>query len=185
MIEQKQSAAASVSDAVSDQALMLAFQRGSRSAFEELFARYSGPIFGFFRRRIPDDARAQDLTQDTFLAVIRSIERYQPEALVRTYLYAIALNLVYVERRKRGFEPLESFTGSLALVPATDEILRVRQALQRLDHGDREILMLREYEQFSYEEIAEVLAIPLNTVRSRLFRARIALKNQLSPQEAA
>lgn len=163
---------------VSDEALLLEFQRGSREALEELFARYREPIFGFFRRRLQLRERAEDLTQETFLAVIRAKARYEPRALVRTYLYGIAMKLLAAERRK----------GILAIPGATpitndsaDEVIWIRQALGRMEENDREILMLREYEQLSYEEIGELLALPVNTVRSRLFRARMALKAQLNP----
>jgi RNA polymerase sigma-70 factor, ECF subfamily len=182
----------------SDEALMLEFQRGSRAAFEELFARYRGPLFGFFRRRLHDDAaRAEDLAQETFLAVVRAVERYEPRALVRTYLYGIALKLVAAERRKPGNAALSSRDASASsdddpdsdreLAAATnaapEEALWVRQALERLDAQEREILMLREYEQLSYAEIAELLRLPVNTVRSRLFRARMALKSFLEPEK--
>lgn len=180
----------------SDEALMLEFQRGSRAAFEELFARYRGPLFGFFRRRLHDDAaRAEDLAQETFLAVVRAVERYEPRALVRTYLYGIALKLVAAERRKAGNASLRGASASsdddpdsereLAAMSsaAPEEALWVRQALERLDAQEREILMLREYEQLSYAEIAELLRLPVNTVRSRLFRARMALKSFLEPEK--
>ena len=85
---------------VSDEALMLEFQAGSREAFEELFARYREPLYGFFRRRLKNKERADDLMQETFLAVIRATSRYQPRALVRTYLYGIALKLLAAERRR-------------------------------------------------------------------------------------
>jgi RNA polymerase sigma-70 factor (ECF subfamily) len=85
----------------SDEVLMLEFQRGSREAFEELFARYREPLYGFFRRRLGGRERAEDLAQETFLAVIRATSRYEPRAFVRTYLYAIALKLLAAERRKR------------------------------------------------------------------------------------
>ena len=65
---------------ISDEALMLEFQGGSRPAFEELFARYRGPLYGFFRRRLNGDKRAEDLTQETFLAVIHAADRYEPSA---------------------------------------------------------------------------------------------------------
>src|SRR5690242_8129988 len=84
----------------SDEALMLEFQAGSRAAFEELFARYRKPICGFFGRRLDNAERAEDLTQETFLAVIRAVSRYEPRASVRTYLYGIALKLLAAERRK-------------------------------------------------------------------------------------
>jgi RNA polymerase sigma-70 factor (ECF subfamily) len=64
---------------------------------------------------------------------------------------------------------------------ASDEVLWVRRALEKLDEPEREILMLREYEQLSYTEIAELLRVPVNTVRSRLFRSRMALKSHLEP----
>ena len=170
----------------SDEFLMLEFQQGSREAFEELFRRYRAPLFGFFRRRLPGDTRAEDLTQDTFVAVVASIERYQPRAPVRTYLYGIAFNLLAAERRKQF---RDACPANLAAEPTTNadstQIFWLRQALERLDDDDREILMLREFEQLSYAEIAELLLIPINTVRSRLFRARMTLKTYLEAEPSA
>jgi RNA polymerase sigma-70 factor, ECF subfamily len=168
----------------SDEALMLEFQRGSREAFEELFARYRDPLYGFFRRRLESNARAEDLTQETFLAVIRATARYEPRSLVRTYLYGIALKLLAVERRRQARDGVAVQTDAAAAVHA-DESLWVRQALQKLDPLEREILMLREFEQLSYAEIADLQRVPVNTVRSRLFRSRLALKNFLEPVEEA
>jgi RNA polymerase sigma-70 factor, ECF subfamily len=168
----------------SDEALMQEFQGGSRAAFEELFARYRKPLYGFFGRRLNNSQRAEDLTQETFLAVIRAVSRYEPRASVRTYLYGIALKLLAAERR-RVFRN-SAWSNALGLgttEPNTDRtpdsVLWIRQAMERLDASDREILMLREYEQLSYSEIAELLRIPINTVRSRLFRSRLALKSHL------
>jgi RNA polymerase sigma-70 factor (ECF subfamily) len=164
----------------SDEALMLEFQGGSRAAFEELFARYRKPLYCLFGRRLNNPERAEDLVQETFLAVIRAASRYEPRALVRTYLYGIALNLLAAERRK--FSP-GGTSGEAAPEPKTDgtpeSALWVRQAMEKLDAPDREILMLREYEQLSYSDIADLLRIPVNTVRSRLFRSRLALKGYL------
>jgi RNA polymerase sigma-70 factor (ECF subfamily) len=169
----------------SDEALMLEFQRGSREAFEELFARYREPLYGFFRRRLESNARAEDLMQETFLAVIRATARYQPRSLVRTYLYAIALKLLAVERRKQIRDPLPAQPEPAPAPGRADQALWVRQAIQRLEPLEREILMLREFEQLSYAEIADLQRIPVNTVRSRLFRSRLALKNYLEPVEEA
>jgi RNA polymerase sigma-70 factor (ECF subfamily) len=163
----------------SDEALMLEFQRGSREAFEELFGRYRDKLHGFFRRRLESRPRAEDLTQEVFLAVMRAISRYDARALVRTYLYGIALHLVSAERRRH--RDVDAATEPY-VVSRTDEALWIKEALGRLDANDREILMLREYEQLSYAEIAELLRIPLNTVRSRLFRSRMALKSYLEPE---
>jgi len=168
----------------SDEALMLEFQRGSREAFEELFARYREPLYGFFCRRLESRERAEDLAQETFLAVIRASSRYEPRALVRTYLYGIALNLVAAERRTRVRNAvLVQGDSELATNSDCDAALWVRRAVEKLDASEREILMLREYEQLSYSEIAQLLRIPVNTVRSRLFRARLALKIWLEPEK--
>jgi RNA polymerase sigma factor (sigma-70 family) len=167
---------------VSDEALMLDFQRGSHDAFEQLFERYREPLYGFFRRRLEDSARAEDLTQETFLAVVQATSRYEPRARVRTYLYGIALNLVAAERRKRGKGDLGTESarepGSAA---SPDPSIWVRDALEKLAPVERDILMLREYEQLSYSEIADVLRLPVNTVRSRLFRSRMSLRQYLEP----
>jgi RNA polymerase sigma-70 factor (ECF subfamily) len=164
----------------SDEALMLEFQGGSRAAFEELFARYRKPLYCLFGRRLNNPERAEDLVQETFLAVIRAASRYEPRALVRTYLYGIALNLLAAERRKFS---ASSTSGEAAPEPKTggtpESALWVRQAMEKLDAPDREILILREYEQLSYSDIADLLRIPVNTVRSRLFRSRLALKGYL------
>ncbi len=167
----------------SDEALMLEFQGGSRAAFEELFARYRKPLYGFFGRRLNNPERAEDLVQETFLAVIRAASRYEPRASLRTYLFGIGLKLLAAERRKFL---TSSTSGQPAPEPKTggtpECVLWVRQAMEKLDAPDREILMLREYEQLSYSDIAELLRIPVNTVRSRLFRSRLALKSYLESE---
>jgi RNA polymerase sigma-70 factor (ECF subfamily) len=174
---------------VSDERLMLAFAHGSQEAFTEPFGRYREPINGFFQRRMGDAARAEELTQDTFAAIVQSARRYQPKALFRTYLYAIALKILRSYHRKVAFRA--TFFGAPRprveprVAPSLDASLWVREAVSRLDAVDREILLLREFEELSYIEIADVLKLPLNTVRSRLFRARMALRDRLeAPQPA-
>ncbi len=163
----------------SDEALMLDIRRGSREAFEELFARYRQPIYAFFRRRIPADGRPEDLTQETFLAVLKAAARYEPRASVRSYLFGIAFNLLASERRARDRHQGAARDQEPAASAISDDSLWVLEALRKLDDQDRAILMLREYEQLSYAEIATLLRLPLNTVRSRLFRSRMALKSLL------
>jgi RNA polymerase sigma-70 factor, ECF subfamily len=170
--------------AETDEQLMLAFGRGAASAFTELFARYKQPIFGFFRRRVADSAVAEELTQETFLAVVRAASRYEPKASFRTYLYAIALKILRAYRRRAAIRATFFGGASASREPtareAGDAEFVLRQALGKLDRVDREILMLREFEELSYAEIAELLRLPLNTVRSRLFRARMALREILA-----
>jgi len=168
----------------SDDQLIAEFQQGSREAFSEIFERYRDPIFGFFRRRLDDPARAEELTQECFLALLRNASRYEPRASFRSYLYGIATNMLFAERRKAGRESRTEQSGDERSAPESGETesgMWVRRALEKLDSRDRDILMLREYEQLSYAEIGTLLRLPVNTVRSRLFRARMALKDQLMP----
>ena len=178
-------AAASESTEVSDELLMLAFSKGSSDAFTQLFARYKQPIYGFFRRRVAESAHAEELTQETFFALLRAASRYEPRALFRTYLYAIGLKILRAHRRKAAFRATFFGQPKSVLDPskrdATEASLWVRRAVEKLDAIDREILLLREFEQLSYAEIAGLLELPVNTVRSRLFRARTALRDLLEP----
>jgi RNA polymerase sigma factor (sigma-70 family) len=109
--------------------------------------------------------------------------RYEPRALFRTYLYAISLKQLAAERRKKAHEvSAQKDSVEPAVAGNPDATLWVRRAVERLDADGREILLLREYEQLSYAEIAALLRMPVNTVRSRLFRARMALKDLLVAQ---
>ena len=165
-----------------DDQLVFEFQQGSHEAFGELFERYRDPIYGFFRRRLQNPARAEELAQDCFLALLRNASRYEPRASFRSYLYGIAMNMVFAERRKSSREVEgEGKRPDPSTEEDADATLWVRRALEHLEENDREILMLREYEQLSYAEIGGMLRLPINTVRSRLFRARMALKEQLTP----
>src|SRR5713226_4750267 len=147
------------SQPASDEHLMLAFSQGSPESFTVLFRRYKQPIYGFFRRRVTDSGHAEELTQETFLALVRAASRYEPRALFRTYLYAIAFKILRAYRRKVAFRA--TFLGAAtgfhrpALQNATDTEVSLRQAVGKLERLDREILLLREFEQLNYAEIAE------------------------------
>lgn len=161
---------------------MLAFAHGDRDAFDELFVRYRQPIYAFYRRRVGEQARAEELTQETFLALLRSAGRYEPRALFRTYLFAIAFRILSAERRKNALRSLfflPELTSEPSRQDCPEDVLWLKQGLGRLERTDREIVMLREFDQLSYAEIADVMRLPLNTVRSRLFRARVALRENL------
>ena len=169
---------------VTDEDLIAQVKDGSRGAFETLFERYRDPIWRFFRRRTPDAARAEELAQDTFVAVLDGAKRYDARGTFRSYLFGIAYRVLMADRRKAAFRATTPMETEPADPNAADPdaAIWVRHALETLDEDDREILMLREYEQLSYQEIADVRQTPLNTVRSQLFRARVALKAALMPQ---
>jgi RNA polymerase sigma-70 factor, ECF subfamily len=165
----------------SDEELMDEIRRGRRAAFETLFDRYREPIWRFFRRRTVDSGRAEELAQDTFVAVLEGAARYERRGLFRSYLFGIAYNVLLADRRKashRATDQLDEEPPGQDFADP-DRGIWVRDALARLDEDDREVLMLREYEQLSYQEIADLRDTPLNTVRSQLFRARMALKSAL------
>jgi RNA polymerase sigma-70 factor, ECF subfamily len=165
----------------SDDELIAQVKGGSRGAFEELFERYREPVWRFFRRRTADAGRAEELAQDTFVAVLGGARRYEGRGTFRSYLFGVAYNVLLADRRKSVFRvttPIETEPVD-PHVEDPDAAIWVRHALATLDPDDRDILMLREYEQLSYQEIAEIRNAPLNTIRSQLFRARAALKTAL------
>jgi RNA polymerase sigma-70 factor (ECF subfamily) len=175
-----------------DEQLMAAFARGQAVAFDVLFQRYKQPLFGFFRRRLANPAHAEELMQETFLAIVRSAPRYEALAMFRSYLYAVGFKILRAHRRKSAFRAAFWRPAEAGREPATEPMLDaelvMRQALGKLDRMESEILMLREYEQLSYAEIADVMGLPVNTVRTRLYRARVALREVLTsraPQHSA
>jgi RNA polymerase sigma-70 factor, ECF subfamily len=164
----------------SDEDLMDEMRRGSRTAFETLFGRYREAIWAFFRRRTADAGRAEELAQDTFVAVLEGAARYERRGLFKSFLFGIAYNVLFADGRKAAHRVTEELdTDPAGAFADPDPGIWVRDAMARLDEDDREVLMLREYEQLSYQEIADVRGAPLNTVRSQLFRARLALKAAL------
>jgi RNA polymerase sigma-70 factor (ECF subfamily) len=170
----------------SDEDLILAFQAGDRTAFDALFERYREPIWAFFRRRTPEPADAEELAQETFLALLQASRRYEPRASFRNYLFGIAFNVLSAWRRKARRNSPAGGGVDVTTVPAApvdpSSTIWIRRALDALDTNDREILMLREYDALSYAEIAALVRLPINTVRSRLFRARLALRDRLVGQ---
>ncbi len=168
---------------MNDEQVMLRAQAGEPGSFDQIFARYRGPVWGFFRRRVSDAAKAEELAQDVFAAVLAALPRYQSRGSFRSYIFAIATNILQADRRNLRAMPLEPLADVRSDSNDPDVAIWVRRALALLDPDDKDILMLREFEQLSYQEIADVQNVPVNTVRSRLFRARMALKVALTEGE--
>jgi len=132
---------------LSDERLMVQVGQGSPEALEELFERYRDPLWRFLARRVDATARAEELHQDVFLALLQGAQRYEPRSSFRSYLFGIAYNVLLADRRKdrqRAAEPLVE--DPQAVTPDPDAALWVRRALETLDSEQREIVMLREYE---------------------------------------
>jgi RNA polymerase sigma-70 factor (ECF subfamily) len=157
---------------------MQAFKRGEGPAFRELFDRYKNPIYGFVKRRVDDPGRAEEITQDIFMALVQGRNGYEVRSSFRTYLYRIAMNRVASEHRKNKEE---SDPPDVAASSELSVVQQVRDALEKIEPEQKQVVMLREYEGLSYQEIAEVLKVPVGTVRSKLFRAKLALRELLAP----
>jgi len=95
----------------SDEDLMVEMRNGSRAACETLFERYREPIWRFFRRRASDAGRAEELAQDTFVAVLEGAARYERRGMFRSYLFGIAYNVLLAERRKAAHRSTDEFTA--------------------------------------------------------------------------
>lgn len=166
-------------------------QRGDRAAFSELVGRFQNRIYRFLVRltRSPDDAL--ELTQETFLHAYQALARWTPDARFSTWLFRIARNLAFdwLRRGKRvAFVPWDEDQAASHPdpAPAPDAVLETAQrfqglekALARLPPEHREILLLREIEEMSYEDIAAVLQLNIGTVKSRIARARAGLLEKM------
>jgi RNA polymerase sigma-70 factor, ECF subfamily len=176
----------------SDERLMLRFQAGDVRAFEELVRRHRTPVFSFLLRLTGDRGRAEDLCQETFLRAVRAAGGWEPRALFRTWLYAVARNQAYDDARRQAFrrtEPLDdpARTTQLAAEDPSPEraadgaLLRpkLEAALAALPPEQREVFLLREHAGLRFHEIAEVTGVAENTVKSRMRYALEALRAKL------
>lgn len=183
-----------------DEALALEARHGSERAFRELVLRWQRPVYSLIVRRVRDRAEAEDLTQETFLKAHRALSRYDPERRFSSWLLRIAHNAAIDALRKRHLPtvPLErpaeeEGRHEIEIAdesrPSPEERAVGRQlgnafraAVAELRAEHREALLLRFEEQLSYEEIAELLDLPLGTVKTFIFRARQELAKRLARQ---
>lgn len=179
-----------------DEELMRDFQRGDEAAFAVLYNRYRVLIYRFLARKISSPTRAEDLTQEVFMAVVQHAREWREEASVKTYFYRIAFNRAVSELRRSEHKVMvaeqdhdsEDGPPSKEAVstdsPAQDYETRerarlVREALKEIDPDFRDAILLKEYEELKYEEIAEILNVAVGTVKSRIFRGKLELKKRL------
>ena len=172
---------------MTDETLMERFIAGDSGAFEVLFQRYSQPIHGYLTRMAGSEAQAEDLTQLTFLSVLRSRERFRPGALFRPWLYAIATNAARDQhRRRRPEEPIEQAAGEVEEPLAqVDPFQReaVRQALAKLPENQRTPIVLHRFEGLSFAEIAGVVGATETAVKVRAHRGYEKLRELLAHLE--
>jgi RNA polymerase sigma-70 factor, ECF subfamily len=162
----------------SDEFLMAAFTKGDRGSFDRLASRYSSVLDAFFRRRLPDDGRAEELRQETLLAILSLAPSYREQGRFRSLLFSVAYRKLASARRAE--KPAEPITEDL-IGPAEDlQTLEVRAALQTLREPLREALMLTYFEGLTAREAGEVLECSEEAIRARVCRARSALARQLN-----
>ena len=174
-----------------DEDLALAARRGNRAAFATLVRRHHSPLLGYLYRMTGGDrALGEDLVQETFLRILQNLDQYQHPRRFKPWLYAIATNLArdhYKRADTRRVEPMphQNLNASGEDQPetrllASDDGRHVAAALAALPAPQREVIVLRFYQELSLAEIAEALAIPLGTVKSRLSIGLQRLKVQFA-----
>jgi RNA polymerase sigma-70 factor (ECF subfamily) len=185
-----------------DTALVRRAQAHDRAAFNEIVLRYKGKVYNFIYRMVHSASDAEDLTQETFLRAYTSIHSFQSRASLNTWLFRIATNLCIDYSRKQ--KKVAGRTTSLAQEPDEGEAettrdipdvafdpqrlllnkelgARLDEALRQLPAKLRTVVLLHDIEGLPYEEVATIACCPLGTVKSRLFNARMALREKLSP----
>lgn len=189
-----------------DTELLSAARSGDRAAFGQIVVRFQDRLFTAVLRLVGDHDDARELTQEAFTRALMNLEQFRGDAQVYTWLFRIAMNLSISRLRKssrRRVFSLDAPSGSngrggdetqaaslmdrvSSSVERPDAVVERREARQavlaalgRLDSEYRAILVMRDIEGFDYQQMAEILDLPLGTLKSRLFRARLALRDEL------
>lgn len=178
-----------------DFSLMKRVGEGDHQAFKHLVERHQNAVIGTVAKMLGNPSEAEDIAQQVFLRIWRNAKRYRPDAKFTTYLFTITRNLVFNETRRRGRkkevsadEREERSHQLIEADPARQpdaELLQaelqlaVDAAIAALPEAQRMAVVLRRYEQLSYEEIADVLGLSVSAVKSLLFRARTTLREAL------
>jgi len=170
------------------------FKDGDASAFDEIIFKYQDKLYNLCRHMLGNAHDAEDAAQDVFLKAYQNLNRFKPEASLLTWLYRIAINTCIDYRRKPFFESLfkNSKEGDVFVIdqpsdsPSPEKLYESKEignaiqfALGRLSEKLRTVIVLKEIEGLSYEEISEVLDVSIGTVKSRISRAREELKELL------
>jgi RNA polymerase sigma-70 factor (ECF subfamily) len=182
-----------LAEGIADAECVRRVQQGDTDSFEVLVRRHQKAIFNLVYRLLGNYDEAAEVAQEVFLSAFKSIHQFRGEANFSTWLYRIGLNHASTRRKslnsaQQRHIPLDGteVIADSAVDPAKNiehkEIQqRVQQALNSLDPEDARIILLRDLQDVPYEDVAEMLDIPVGTVKSRLHRARQALKTSLAP----
>lgn len=173
------------------------------AAFNRFVLLYQERVFRLLLRMLGDRAEAEDLAQEVFISIFKAIDGFRGDSQLSTWVYRVAANhcrnrIKYLSRRRRHFggefdeesDDGKDAPNAPARPTAPDRLMEARETegvlqagLMTLDEEQRELLVLREVEHLSYEEIMEILGLPEGTVKSRLHRARAALREHMERHE--
>jgi RNA polymerase sigma-70 factor (ECF subfamily) len=189
-----------MSEREADRLLVERAQGGDRQAFDQLVAKYQRKLGRLVGRLVKDSAEVEDVVQEAFIKAYRALPAFRGDSAFYTWLYRIGVNTAknHLAARGRRAPTSTEFDNDEAESFAEGDLLRdidtpesllmtkqigetVNQAMDSLPDELREAIVLREIEGLSYEEIAQAMACPIGTVRSRIFRAREAVANKLRP----
>ncbi|HEV3437798.1 MAG TPA: sigma-70 family RNA polymerase sigma factor [Gemmata sp.] len=180
-----------------DRRLILDCLGGRRDAFDELVSRYQARLYNAASRLVDNPEDAADVVQDAFLNAYQSLHTFKGDAEFFTWLYRIAFNTaISLKRKKRAVVSLDSggpeggidpddpseYIKPGAALERNEEEAQLQDAITRLSYEHREVLVLKDIEGMKYEDIAEILGVPIGTIRSRLHRARLELRALLEPE---
>jgi RNA polymerase sigma-70 factor, ECF subfamily len=182
-----------------DRRLIAASLKGDPAAFGELVRRYQDRLYNTVYRLLDNADDAQDVVQDAFVNAYQSLDGFKGDSQFFTWLYRIAVNTAISHKRKQRLtlsinavrngegrvEPLDTSDASRPghALERVEEERRVQQALNRLSVEHRTVLIMKDMEGQKYEAMAEILGVPIGTIRSRLHRARTELRELLEQQE--
>lgn len=183
-----------------DEVLMVAYQQGEVRAFEVILDRHKRPVFNFILRYVGSRETAEDLMQETFLRVIKGAAAYQRQAKFTTWLYTIARNLCVDQSRRAKHRKAQSLDAPMSssddsgtlldVIPSSGMAsdrrtesnqlqVRLHQALANLSEEQREVFLMREFLDMPFKDIASVVGVPENTVKSRMRYALEKLRLEL------
>jgi RNA polymerase sigma-70 factor (ECF subfamily) len=184
-----------------DSEFVIRCKSGDINAFEKIVKKYQKKMFNVSYRIIGDYNESDEVVQDAFVSAYNNIDKFRGKARFSTWLYSIVVNLSrnrLKQVKKRAYreelsidDPVETETGTVKAEPASDDLSvlermekrelkqKVQSCIQSLEDEFREVIVLRDIQGFSYEDIGEMLKIAKGTVKSRLHRARESVKNCL------
>jgi RNA polymerase sigma-70 factor (ECF subfamily) len=166
--------------------------KGHTMAFEKLVQKYQDRLFNSVSYMVGNTEDAQDIVQETLVQAFSNLRSFQGSSAFYTWLYRIAFNVAATRRRRKrpvvsvernrenlGMEPIDEHPTPAEAMEIAERVRQVRRGLAKISQEHRVVLVLREIEGCRYETIAEILDLPIGTIRSRLHRARLELREEL------